>query len=143
MNYIRCILGNKGTSVHRRLDNVYEMALEQLTALRVLDLSFNDQLALGHYLEEDASTIAAMPVLRVLGLRKVPASSWGSVDLQTVSDIHSIRCGAGHPAIRTVCHAWLSDSCVEDICELDRETHFLDTVVNAEVLGAVRPWLLP
>jgi hypothetical protein len=123
---------------HRRLSDLLDVPLAQLTALRVLDLSFNEDLSLAPWYGNDASVIASMSTLRVLGLRKAQGNnpgdkSWNSIDMQVIGDIHRICRNTGRPAIDTVCHAdHPGNRLEEDVCELDQHTYFLDMVVNSD-----------
>lgn len=115
-----------------RLAYVIDLPLHLLTAVRVLDLSCNNDLALGQRLEADqldAADINGMPALRVLGLRKVHKTCWNSVDMQAVNDLHHICSKLGRPAIDMVCHSWDSSRGCPD-ANLDLDTYFLDSVVN-------------
>lgn len=131
-----CWRAHNGTWVRCRLSDWSDVPLDMLTALRVLDLSFNDDLSLAPWYGDDASVIAGMSTLRVLGLRRSqgnkPEKCWNSIDMQAVGDIHRICRDAGRPAIDTVCHAYHPGNRIEDICELDQHTYFLDTVVNLD-----------
>ena len=114
-----------------RLQHVIDLPMHSLTAVSVLDLSFNSDLALGQWAEADglnAGDIDGMPALRILGLRKVRKRCWDSVDMQAVNDLHRICSRLGRPAIDMVCHSWDSHGWPD--ADLDLDTYFLDSVVN-------------
>ena len=115
-----------------RLTDVIDLPLHSLAAVRVLDLSFKSDLALGTLVEADglnAGDIDGMPALRTLGLRKERKTCWDSVDMQAVNDLHRICSKLGRPAIDMVCHSWDSSRGWPDP-RLDVDTYFLDSVVN-------------
>ena len=118
--------------MHCRLTDVIELPLHSLTAVSVLDLSFNSDLALGQWVEADglnAGDVDGMPALRILGLRKVRKTCCDNVDMQAVTDFHRICSKLGRPAIDMVCHSWDSSRGWPD-ANLDLDTYFLDSVVN-------------
>jgi hypothetical protein len=108
------------------------LPLPHLTAVSKLDLSFNEEVVMGNDGNNVgiARELANMSALRVLGLRQAAASRYRTADLQAVHDIHRTCSDAGRPAPRMYFETVDPGVRPEHVCELDRETYFLDHIVN-------------
>jgi hypothetical protein len=118
-----------------RLTDSYFMLLAFATRLSKLDLSFNDQLSLHN--PRDASTddsfpmvLTGLPALRIVGLRR-DFTTWTAYDMQLVNNLHRACAGDGRQAPNMIFRTEEVGDRPEDVDAIDRDTFFLDQIVNS------------